>query len=90
MKGRDGLGDTSEVEPGSGGGGRDAVLGTRGPVCDLVSRERCLPLHIHTHTHTHTHTLTHTVSSFLCFSGVCHTCLAAARPVSSLVQQIFT
>ena len=82
VKGRDGLGDTLEVEP--GWGGRDAVLGTRGPVCDLVSRERCLPLHIHTHT------LTHTVFSFLCFSGVCHTCLAAARPVSSLVQQIFT
>ena len=73
MKGRDGLGDTSEVEPGSGGGGRDAVLGTRGPVCDLVSRERCLPLHIHTHTHTHTHTHSHTLYPPSSASLVCAT-----------------
>ena len=35
-------------------------------------------------------THTYTVSSFLCFFGVCRTCLATAGPLSSFIQQIFT
>lgn len=60
--------------PGLGGG--DSVLGTLGPVYDLVSREK--------------HPPSHTVSSFLCFSDLGCTCLAAAGPVNSFIQQIFT
>lgn len=60
--------------PGLGGG--NSVVGTLGPVYDLVSREK--------------HPPSHTVSSFLCFSGLGCTCLAAAGPVNSFIQQIFT